>query len=51
MTQQNDDLLRYKSEIIEEIEFLLIMAQKNDKSIVPGLEIALQIIEGAEHGG
>ena len=43
------DLAKYKSKLIDELEFLLIMAQKNDSSLVPGLEIAITTIEGVDN--
>lgn len=35
-----------KDKIIDELDFLLIMAQKNDPSLIAGLEVAISTIEG-----
>lgn len=44
----DDSLAQYKTKLIDELEFLLIMAQRNDTSLVPGLEVAITTIERAD---
>jgi hypothetical protein len=41
----DDSLAQYKTKLIDELEFLLIMAQRNDTSLAPGLEVAITTIE------
>lgn len=40
-----DEVAKYKTELIDELDFLLMLARKNNKSLVPGLEEALKLIE------
>lgn len=44
----NEELTKYRTKLIDELEFLLIMAQKNDPSLIPGLEVAITTIEGVD---
>lgn len=44
----DDSLAQYKTKLLDELDFLLIMAQKNDTSLVPGLEVAITTIEGVD---
>jgi hypothetical protein len=40
-----DEAMSYKARLIDEIDFALMIANKGNKDIVPGLEEALKIIE------
>lgn len=40
-----DILSEYKTRLIEEIDYLLILAQKSNASLVPGLIKAIEVIE------
>ena len=44
----SEELAQYKTKLIEELEFLYIMAQKNDPSLLAGLEVAITTIEGVD---
>lgn len=43
-----DELAKYRTKLIDELEFLYIMAQKNDPSLLAGLEVAITTVEGVE---
>lgn len=44
----NDEVAQYKTKLIDELEFLLMMSQKNDPSLISGLEVAISTIEGVK---
>jgi len=41
----SDPVAKYKTRLIDELEFLYIMAQKNDASLLAGLELAITTVE------
>lgn len=46
--RDRNEVARYKTKLIEELDFAIMLALKNDKSLVTGLMRALEIIEGEE---
>jgi len=44
----NDEVAQYKTKLSDELEFLLMMSQKNDPSLISGLEVAISTIEGVK---
>lgn len=44
----SEEIQQYKARLIDELDYLLMLAQRNDSSLVPGLEVAINKIEGAE---
>lgn len=43
-----DILTEYKTRLIDELDYLLILAQKSNASLVPGLIKAIEIVEETE---
>lgn len=43
-----DIISEYRTKLIEELDYVLILAQKNNASLVPGLIKAIEIVEETE---
>lgn len=44
----SEEIQQYKARLIDELDFLLMLAQRNDSSLIAGLEVAINTIEGVE---